>query len=192
MTDTSSRRNKTARRLNHVEFAHRPGESNLVFNLFEALGCPCHEIDSPPFGKYIIVQMDESPHGENDIFVSEAEPELLALDNALQGQINAGSSSLAATTAKFRQLQNERPYRTSHFGIRVPSVAELDKVIERLETLSERKFAGRLELGLTLNRSIEEAQSMSSPVKQIWVWTDVISSGLLSMGQQIEIQAYEI
>ena len=191
MTDVQNSATATARRLNHVEFVHRPGESELVIDLFEALGCPCRQIDSPPFGKYVVVQLDDSPHGENDIFVTEVEAEQLALEDALQGQIDSGHSNLATASARFRLLQKERPYRTTHVGIRVPSVAALDAVIERLGSLSAQKLAGRLDLGLTLSRSADEAHRMSAPMKQIWVWTDVISTGLLSVGQQFELQAYD-
>lgn len=181
-----------ARRLNHVEFVHRPGECDLVVDLFAALGCPCHQIDTPPFGKYVVVRLDGSPHGENDIFVTEAEPEHLAFDDALQEQIDAGGPGLAAASRRFRLLQKERPYRAPHIGIRVPSVAALDEVIGRLRSLGARELAGRLDLGNPLSRNADEARSMSAPLKQIWLWTNVISTGLLSVGQQIELQAYDI
>ena len=178
------------RRLNHVEFAHRPGEGHLAMELFAALGCKCSEIDSPPYGKYVVVSLDGSPHGENDIFVSQAEPEQLALENALQSQIAVNGSDLGAASAQFRQMQHERPYRATHFGLRLPSAA-LNEAIAQLSALSEGSLTGRLELGYAMQRSLEEARATSSPVQQIWVWTDVISTGLLSFGQQIELQAYD-
>jgi hypothetical protein len=181
-----------ARRLNHVEFAHRPGEGHLAMELFAALGCVCSEIDSPPYGKYVVVSLDGSPHGENDIFVSQAEPEQLALENALQGEIAYGGSGLGAAAAEFRRMQHQRPYRATHFGLRLPSVTALNEAIAKLSALSEGSFAGRLELGYAMHRSIEEARATSSPVQQIWVWTDVISTGLLAFGQQIELQAYDV
>ena len=46
------------RRLNHVEFAHRPGEGPLAIRLLEALGCDCMVIDTPPYGEYIVVSLD--------------------------------------------------------------------------------------------------------------------------------------
>ena len=51
-----------ARRLNHVEFAHRPGEGDLAVQLFEALGCSCEVIDTPPYGKYIVVTAITAPN----------------------------------------------------------------------------------------------------------------------------------
>jgi hypothetical protein len=180
-----------ARRLNHVEFAHRPGEGHLAMELFAALGCLCSEIDSPPYGKYVVVSLDGSPHGENDMFVSQAEPEQLALEQALQAQIADSASVLGMAAAQFRQMQHQRPYRATHFGLRLPSASALNEAIARLTALSEASFAGRLELGYAMHRSIEEARATSSPVQQIWVWTDVISTGLLAFGQQIELQAYD-
>jgi hypothetical protein len=180
----------TGRRLNHVEFAHRPGESALAIMLFEALGCSCETIDTPPYGKYIVVSLDGSPHGENDMFVSQAEPEQLALEDAIADAV-AARPDLARAVAGFRGLQRDKAFRATHIGLRIPNVAALDTVIARLGALAEAQLAGRIELGLVMERSPEEARATSSPIKQIWVWTDVISTGLLAVGQQMELQAYE-
>lgn len=179
-----------ARRLNHVEFAHRPGEDGLVIDLFEALGCPCDLIDTPPYGKYIVVRLDDTPHGENDMFVSQAEPEQLALEDRLQA-LKASDSALAQASALFRSLQRDRPYRTTHIGMRLPSVATFDAVVANLNLLIAGKLARRLELGEPTLRNKAEAEAMSAPVKQLWLWTDVISTGLLNAGQQIELQTYQ-
>jgi hypothetical protein len=181
----------TGRRLNHVEFAHRPGEGGLVVALFDALGCSSYVVDTPPYGKYVVVRLDGSPHGENDIFASEAEPEQLALEHLLRAQLEDGSTALAAAAARFRALQTERPFRATHVGIRLPSVRALDAAIDRLRVLAAGELRGRLDLGAPLSRSAEEARSMSAPLKQIWIWTDVISTGLLAVGQQFELQAYD-
>jgi hypothetical protein len=178
-------------RLNHVEFAHRPGESAMAVALFEALGCSCRVIDTPPYGKYIVVSLDGSPHGENDMFASEAEPEQLALEDTLVRAIAADGSELAHAAAGFRGLQRDKAFRATHIGLRIPSVAALDQVIAKLGALADGEFAGRLELGFTMERSAEEARATDSPMKQMWIWTDVISTSLLAFGQQIELQAYE-
>jgi hypothetical protein len=179
------------RRLNHVEFAHRPGEGGLAVELFEALGCACEVIDTPPYGQYVVVSLDGSPHGENDMFASEAEPEQLALEDAILRQIAADASGIAKAAEGFRRLQREKAFRATHFGLRMPSVAALDAVIAELGALAEGDLAGRLELGFTMERTREEARATDTPTKQIWVWTDVISTGLLAVGQQMELQAYE-
>ncbi|MBW8752587.1 MAG: hypothetical protein JF595_00300, partial [Sphingomonadales bacterium] len=176
----------TGRRLNHVEFAHRPGEGDLAAALFKALGCTCEAIDTPPYGKYIVVSLDGSPHGENDMFASQAEPEQLALEEAL-ARAAAADTLLAKATVGFRGLQRDKAFRATHVGLRMPSVPALGAVIARLAALAEGDLAGRLELGLTMERSREEARATSSPMKQIWIWTDVISTGLLTLGQQFEL-----
>jgi hypothetical protein len=190
MSDVQTRAAAAGRRLNHVEFVHRPGEGELVIELFAALGCPSYVVDSPPFGKYVVVQLDGSPPGENDIFVSQAEPEQLALEDALRAEIESGASVLAGASARFRSLQRERPFRAAHVGLRAPSAEALDGAIARLRELSKDRLRGRLDLGEPLSRTAEEADSMSAPVKQIWIWTDVVSTGLLAVGQQFELQAY--
>ncbi|MDG2005218.1 MAG: hypothetical protein P8J20_17995 [Novosphingobium sp.] len=179
------------RRLNHVEFAHRPGEGDLAVMLFEALGCACSVIDAPPYGAYIVVSLDGSPHGQNDMFASEAEPEQLALEDALAEQIAEDALGFGKAVERFRSLQRDKAFRASHVGMRVPNVAALNDVIARLGALANGRLAGRLELGLGMERSLEEARASDSPVKQIWIWTDVISTGILTVGQQFELQAYE-
>ena len=180
--------NAAARRLNHVEFVHRPGESQLAIALFDAIGCPTYTVDVAPYGQYIVIQLDEAP-GENDMFASEVEPEQLALEEALGAQFRA-DRALAGARDRFHALQSERPFRATHVGIRIPSVGALDEVIAKLEALQRGELAGRLEVGAPMSRSAEEAASMSAPLKQLWIWTDVISTGLLAIGQQFELQAY--
>jgi hypothetical protein len=180
------------RRLNHVEFAHRPGEGDLAVSLFEALGCSCTRIDTPPYGAYIVVSLDGSPHGQNDMFASQAEPEQLALEDALQSQIAADAGGIGKAAVGYRSLQRDKAFRATHVGMRMPSVTALDAVIERLAALAEGEMAGRLELGFMMERSLEEARATDTPVKQIWVWSDVISTGLLAVGQQFELQAYDL
>lgn len=179
------------RRLNHVEFAHRPGEGGFATRLFEALGCSCTTIDTPPYGAYIVISLDGSPHGLNDMFASQAEPEQLAFEDALQGLIAADASGLGGAAARYRSLQRDKAFRASHVGMRMPGVGALDAVIARLGALAQGDMAGRLELGFTMERSLEEARASDTPVKQIWVWTDVVSTGLLAVGQQFELQAYD-
>src|SRR5437899_663144 len=96
-------------RLNHTGFVHRPGESSLVIELFEALNCRCEQDDSPVFGKFVIVRMGSEP-GENDFFATEAEPEHLAFEDILQRQIDTDGSDLAAAHAKYRLMLEERAY----------------------------------------------------------------------------------
>ena len=183
-------RTKTGRRLNHVEFVHRPGEVDLVIDLFEALGCSCSLTDGATFGRYVVVDLDGSRHGVNDIFVSQAEPEQLALEDALRDRFASGDPELVALSGRFRALEKERPYRATHVGLRVPNVSDLDQVVARLQALCAGKLAGRLDLGRPITRTAEESEATMAPMKQIWIWTDVISTGLLAIGQQFELQAY--
>ena len=71
------------------------------------------------------------------------------------------------------------------------TVADLADLIESMRWIAERELAGRLELGLVMERTVEESRATNSPIKQIWVWTDIVSTGLLAFGQQFELQAYD-
>jgi ketosteroid isomerase-like protein len=188
--DASGQQPSVSARLNHVEFVHRPGESALVIALFESLTCQCYQVDAPPFGRYIVVHMESTP-GKNDFFASEAEEEQLALDDALQRALDATGSDLATAYTNYRLMLEQRPYRATHVGVRFPSIAIFDEVLQRLESLRAGELAGRLVIGDIIARTVEEAPPGSGmPVKQLWIWTNVISTGLLPMGQQIELQTY--
>lgn len=178
------------RRLNHVEYAHWPNEANLVVTLFEALGCPCSLVDTQPYGQYVVVDLDGSKHGHNDMFISQAEPEQLALEDALRVHIDR-DAGLRVAYQGMRALMKHRPFRATHVGLRLPTVSELDAVIDRLTVLAEGPLSGRLELGEPFTRTREESEATMAPMKQIWIWTDVFSTGLLALGQQIELQAYD-
>jgi hypothetical protein len=177
----------TPLRLNHVEFAHRPGERHLVIALIEALGCGWYEVDAPPYGDYLVIRLDGSAHGQNDMFASQAEPEQVALEAALEISV-ADDPALQ----DFRALQRGRPYRAAHIGLRLSSVAALDAAVGRLRTLAEGALAGRLHLGEVMTCNVAEAKATDAPLKQLWIGTDVISTGLLTFGQQIELQAYDV
>jgi hypothetical protein len=183
---------RTARRLNHVEFVHRPGDRELTVALFDALGCASRINDTPPYGAYVVVDLDGSPHGVNDMFVSEAEPAQLALEEALARAMTVEGSEAALARDGFRAFLREQPYRATHVGLRIPSVGALDEVVARLEALRAGPLVGRLELGGFMSRTAEESAAMSAPLKQLWIWTDVFSTGLLTIGQQIELQAYDV
>ena len=178
------------RRLNHVEFAHRPGEGELAIALFEALGCTWYSVDVPPYGAYVVVRLDDTPHGENDMFASQAEPAQLALEAALQARI-AADEPFAAAAADYRRLQRDLPFRATHIGLRLPNTRDFDTAVARLSELARGAFAARLSVGSVTERSLEESRASWSPLKQLWLWTDVISTGLLTFGQQIELQTYE-
>jgi len=69
--------------------------------------------------------------------------------------------------------------------------AALDEAIAKLEALAGGALHGRLRLGAPMSRGADEARATDSPMKQLWIATDVISTGLLTFGQQIELQAYD-
>jgi hypothetical protein len=187
-TDTTRTR---GRRLNHVEFVHRPGESALAVSLFEALGCSCRLIDTPPYGLYVVVDLDGSEHGNNDMFASQAEPEQLALEDELIARFAVDGDSLSVAASGFRAMMKTRAFRATHVGLRLPDISALDRTVDRLAALAAGPLANRLELGEPVTRTAEESKATSAPMKQLWIWTDVLSAGLLALGQQFELQAYD-
>ena len=80
-----------ARRLNHVEFVHRPGERDLVFALFSLLG---FETEVMPGGEVLLGIVDPATfrklNNDNYLAGREVPPEQWAFDQALADAAKRG------------------------------------------------------------------------------------------------------
>lgn len=162
-----------------------------MVSLFHALGCQCEMIDTPPCGVYVVVDLDGSRPGDNDMFVSLVEPEQLVLEQALRERFRSSADNLAVAYRRMREMMARQPHRAAHVGLRYQTISALDETVVRLNGLAHGSLRGRLALGDPWSRTREQSEATSTPMKQLWIWTDVISTGLLAFGQQIELQAYK-
>jgi hypothetical protein len=175
-----------AQRLNHLEFAHRPGQRELVHALFDLLGFGSREIAD---GELIIGVVDPAaPNAadNNNILVGrEVRPEQWALDLALSDALR--HEPLASAFDAHRRLLTHRPQFGTHFGIDFRSFERWEAVVARIadvETCAPT-LRGRVRL-LKVFRP-DDPEPTSSVFYAAFLWTDVIASGSLAFGQLIEL-----
>lgn len=170
--------------LNHAELVYRPGERKLVSRVFEALGCVAIETGGP----YLVIQIDpgQGDFLNNVLYASEVSAEQWTFETLLQKQIGS-SGELAAAYGAYEALRTAQPQRTTHFGIRMASAAELEQTLERIASLKDPELDGRLQLSGVFRPG--DPGALSDALIQAFVRTDVCASGLISLGQHIELQA---
>jgi hypothetical protein len=171
------------RRINHVEFVHRPGERNLVLALFGFLGFAVHEYAN---GEVLVAAIDPTTWdaAENDNYLAsrEVRPEQWRFDQALEQAL--AQEPLAGAHAGHRQLLAEKPQWGMHFGIRLRSVALWDDAVDRLGDID--RYAPMLSERVRLLR-VFRPDVDGTNLHQAFFWTDLIASGSLAFGQNIEL-----
>jgi hypothetical protein len=174
-----------ARRLNHVEFVHRPGERDLVFALFDLLGFETLEVMD---GEVLIGVVDppsfEMMDNDNYLAGREVRPEQWAFDQALADALR--TQPLAGPLAVFQDFLAQKPHWGMHFGFHLSSPEKWEASVARLEDVDRQApmLSGRVRLLKVFRRGDPGAPSVAN---QAFLWTDVIASGSLALGQRIEL-----
>lgn len=170
-----------AQKLNHVEFVHRPGERALVCTFFDLMGFGVVEISG---GRYLMGIIDEASPEQNFVAGCEVRPEQWAFDQALATALT--QEPLASSYAQHRHRLAERPQDGMHFGIHFDTPERWEQAVARIATVdSDRpELAGRVRLERVFRPGDPDAFS----IRQAFLWTDLIASGSLAFGQQIELQ----
>lgn len=172
------------RRLNHVEFVHPPGARELVFALFDLIGL---KTEVMPGGEVILGVIDPATfkrvNNDNVLAGREVRPEQWALDQALAEALRR--EPLASAYRGQRELLLRKPQWGMHFGINFSSLAKWESAVARVKDVEEHAPAlvGRVRLTGIFRPDDPVPVSI---VHQAFVWTDVIASGSLAFGQQIE------
>lgn len=122
---------------------------------------------------------------DNFIAGREVRGEQWAFDEALIAAL--AQEPLASSHAQYKQLLRDKPQDGMHFGINYATAADWERVVARIEAVEREvpALSGRVRL--------ERAFRPGDPdhkftLRQAFVWTDVISTGSLAFGQQIELQ----
>jgi hypothetical protein len=188
-----SQRLLTARQLNHAEVFYAPGERALARDLFRALGCrvldPREEEGpsdlGPAAGPYLIVFVDPESEDliDNVLYASEVAPEQWAFEEALRARLSS-DAALRDRFAAYQENFARYPQGMTHLGVAM-NEAQLEAAIARLT--SDCAFAGRLRVRGPFRPG--EPGSVDARVIQAFVYTDILASGLITAGQQIELQA---
>jgi hypothetical protein len=173
--------------VNHVEMVHRPGERELAKQVFRLLGC--NTIDRG--GEFVSAMVDggDVAAPNNVLYVSEVTPEQWELEQALQAALAEDGKLHVAADAYIARLRRE-PQRSFHFGIRCEDRAAWDARLDAIRAAG----AGAGDPGLTGRVAVSGVFFPGDPgaytdrMAQAFVWTDVMASGLLTIGQHIELQ----
>jgi hypothetical protein len=174
------------RRLNHVEFVHPPGERELALALFHLLGFETQI--TPPGGEIIIAIIDpatfRSVNNDNVIAGREVRPEQWAFDQALAEALR--HEPLASAYAGQRGLLTRKPQWGMHFGVNFSSFKNWEATVARVSDVEKHApiLKGRVKLRKVFRPDDPEPASV---IHQAFFWTDVIASGSLALGQNIEL-----
>jgi hypothetical protein len=172
--------------LNHVELVYRPGERELVARLFEILGCRVIETGRAFLVMHVDPEVPDPLSLDNCLYASEVTPEQWRFEQEL-GRTLEGAPALRAAYDEFSNRTRSKPQHTTHFGIRMSSVARLDEVLGRIESAREAKLAGRVSVAGVFRPG--DPGSLSDTLVQAFVRTDVCAAGFVTLGQHIELQA---
>jgi len=167
------------RRLTHVELLHAPGERALAARVFELLGCVVVDSGRQWFTAFVDSELRD--WANNVMYASEAPATQLAIE-AEMGAVD--ESWVSAWIEMVRAAPQEAP----HFGLRVGTVEEQLAIVERVRDAGRHdpELRGRVAvLGVFPH---DAPDTIATGMDQAFVWTDVIASGPLRLGQVIEIQ----
>lgn len=182
----------SSRLLNHTEMFYAPGDRALARELFRAIGCrvldPQEEAGpadlGPAAGPYLIIFVDPASKDliDNVMYCSEVEPAQWELEQALRERI-AKDETLRDRYAGYEECFRRYPQGMTHFGVSL-SESQLQSCFAALSSRPE--FEGRVRLAGPYRPG--EKGSVDPRVIQGFVRTDIVSTGFLLAGQQIELQ----
>lgn len=174
--------------LNHLEAVYRPGERDLAREFLAALGMAVREFSftagSP--GQMFAVHVDETDQDmtNNIVFLHQMSPAQAQLDALLRERL-ASDPGLAAAYADWRQTMESAPGGTPHLGLRYRSMEAVDTVTEQLTTGLSDTLAGRVTV---TEMPPYPARAGVPNIRQVFVYTDVVSTSMAGHGQLIELQ----
>lgn len=163
------------RRLSHVELLHAPGERALAARVFELLGCVVVDSGRHWFTAFVDTRLRD--WANNVMYASEASAAQLAVE-----------ATMDASAGAWIDMVRAAPQEAPHFGFRVGSADEQRAILQRVREAGEHdaELRGRVAvLGLFPH---DAPDAIATGMDQAFIWTDVMASGPLRLGQVIEIQ----
>ena len=174
--------------LNHLEAVYRPGDHELAVEFLQALGLSVAEIKFTQTSTKRLVAVhpnanDRDPT-QNVMYLYEMAPAHAELDAVMQKKL-ASDPELQGAMAKFREVVRQTPGGTPHFGLRYTSAKALEPVLENLQS----KVSPALHERVTVKEMppYDVKEGMPS-IRQVFVYTDVITASPGGYGQLIELQ----
>jgi hypothetical protein len=171
--------------LNHVELVYRPGERAVARKVFELLGATVFDSGGP----YMVAKFrpDQTNLLEKVLYASEVTEEQWGFEQRLAAELDGDTDLKAAAAPHLERLIRE-PQRSFHFGLHVTERDRYEEMIEAVTKAgaSDPDLAGRIEVSAVFRPG--EPGSITDTMVQTFIRTDVMASGLLTLGQYIELQ----
>jgi len=181
------------RMVNHVETLYQTGERELATRFVQTLGCTVVDTDTTvETGSTILYAFPDPKEQDrlnNVVYMSEIRREQQALEDALRPLLRGNGPAAKAFEAYVHRALN-RPHGIPHFGIRYPSFESLEQTLEDLAEQMQGDLKDRVQFSQIVRPN--HGASMTGELIQAFIFTDVIVSGLFSIGQLIELQAQEL
>jgi hypothetical protein len=173
-----------ARRLTHVELLYRPGERDKAVKVLALLGCEPLDRGGHWFTAFVDPAAGEGRDYSNNVFyASEVSAAQWELEQAL-------CRGLPDDRQAYVDEMRRDPQHSAHFGFRVGDRAALDAVLDRVRAAadSDPDLRGRVAVDGVFEPDAPDA--IATTMVQAFIWTDVVASGLLALGQHIEVQLH--
>ena len=177
------------RYLSHVEIVYCPGEKELVRRFLGVLGISTEDAMDGRFIVSIIEPETYEPlHFANFMGGSQVHPEQWEFDQALKEAVTTGP--LAESFAKYQEKLNREPTSGMHVGIHYSTIDAWEAAVARLYTLLDDvpELTGRFRICSVTRPGDPDSVA---PLYQAFIWTDVVSSGSLALGQRFELSAID-
>ncbi len=196
--------------LGHLAIHYRPGDFPRARLLFEALGA--HLEDNGPEGfTTIVFDHDAWNYVDNVMYLSQAGPVKLGLEAAVTEALHLGEADEDPRVTAFLSTRSSSPESLDHVGIRYASFEALERAVATLTRLTSPggELAGRAVVTKYRARAGQDARidevMAASPIfrdgdedgtsfadygVQVFVKTDLCTTGLFALGQTIELDYF--
>jgi hypothetical protein len=196
--------------LGHLALHYRPGDFEQTQLLFETLGA--HLEHNGPDGFFTVVfARDGWNYVDNVMYLGVAGPVKLGLEQAITESLHLGTDDEDPRATAFRDTRGSSPESLDHVGIRYASFEELERAVLALTeaTAPGGALEGRAVVTKYRARAGQDdaidAQMAASPIfrdndehgtsfadygVQVFVETDLCTTGLFALGQTIELDYF--
>lgn len=174
--------------LNHCEAVYRPGDRELAKEFLAALGMAVREFsftaNSPSQMFAVHPETSDQDPTTNIIFLHQMSPAQTALDELLREKFEA-DPALAQAYAGWREFMTTSPGGTPHLGIRYRTMEAIDRIKEKLTGSLSPDLAARV----TVNEMAPYPARPGVPnIRQVFVYSDVLTTSMAGYGQLFELQ----
>jgi hypothetical protein len=209
-TSTTPITSTTAATLGHLALHYRPGDFDAARALFECLGAHLEE-NGPDGFCTIVFDRDGWNYVDNVMYLSQAGPVKLGLEAAITESLRLGEADEDPRAGAFRDLRVSSPESLDHVGIRYRSWEALERAVLALEgatapggALEGRavvtKYRARpgqdahvdavMETSPIFRDHDEDGTAFADYAVQVFVKTDLCTTGLFALGQTIELDYF--